>query len=222
MLELKDYPLGVLETLMGTDGKQATDRKLDAYGYEYSSSGTGNNRIYTITALPDMFHQFRSYCVFELGFKPQTDFKKLRDFVFYLFADEDFNWRPDELMEEYLRLEKRGMSRQTIGKYRHKLEDLGLIASVGDYVYYRVYKEFGVQEHEIITQEEYSKAWKSYWQYRSAHPDADSTPAYSHMYNEFGGVPRKQRRVERNGINARQINTLLDLASKSILEEIDG
>ena len=114
------------------------------------------------------------------------------------------------------------MSRQTIGKYRHKLEDLGLIASVGDYVYYRVYKEFGVQEHEIITQEEYSKAWKSYWQYRSAHPDADSAPAYRHMYNEFGGVPRKQRRVERNGINARQINTLLDLASKSILEEIDG
>ena len=44
----------------------------------------------------------------------------------------------DEMMEEYLRLEGRGMSRATIGAYRRRLENLGLIAPMGDFVYYKV------------------------------------------------------------------------------------
>ena len=52
MLELRDYALGVLENLIDTKDKQATDRKLTAYGYKYSSTGTGKKRVYTITALP--------------------------------------------------------------------------------------------------------------------------------------------------------------------------
>ena len=222
MLELRDYALGVLENLIGTKGKEATDRKLTAYGYMYSSTGTGKKRVYTITALPDAFHQFRSYCVFSLGFAPQTDFVKLRDFVYFLLGDEDFNWRPDEMMEQYLRMEGRGMARQTIAGYKKRLEEMGFIAPVGDYVYYKVYKNYGVQEQDIITQEEYSAAWCLYWQFRNAHPESDSTPAYSFMYSQFGGVPRKQRRIERNGIQAEKINTLFDLAANSILEEIDG
>ena len=223
MLELRDYPLGVLSNLIGTKGKEATDRKLTAYGYKYSSSGRGKTRVYTITALPDALHQFRSHCVFALGFDPNTNFKKLCDFVFYLMADDDFNWRPDEMMEEYLRMEGRGITRQTIAGYKKRLEKTGVIdTKFGDYVYYKVYKEYGVQKQDIITKEEYSKAWKAYWQFRKAHPDTDSAPAYRHMYNAFGGVPRKQRRVQQNAIYAEQANTLFDLASKSILEEIDG
>ena len=222
MLELRDYTLGVLETLIDTKGKQATDRKLTAYGYEYSSTGTGRKRVYTITALPNAFSQFKMYCVHTLGFSPQTDFIKLRDFVFYLFSDDDFNWLPDEMMEEYLRLEGAGMARQTIANYRKRLEDLELIDNhFGDFVYYNVYKRYGVQEHEIITREEYGRAWRLYWEYRNANPDEDSLPAYRHMYNAFGGVPRKQRRVERNAIHARQ-NTLFNLAADAILEEFGG
>ena len=60
-------------------------------------------------------------CVFALGFAPQTNFVKLRDFIFYLAFDEDFSGKPDEMMEEYLRLEGYGMSSKTIGNYRRKL-----------------------------------------------------------------------------------------------------
>lgn len=223
MLELRDYPLGVLENLIDTKGKQATDRKLTAYGYEYSSTGTGKKRVYTITTLPDALHQFRSYCVFSLEFPPQTDFKKLRNFVCYLFGDEDFNWRPEEAMEEYLRLEKRGISRQTIASYKKHLEAHYIIDTVfGDFVYYKVYKDCGAQTHEIITKEEYSRAWRLYWKWREEHPDDDSTPAYSFMYNKFGGVPRKQRRIQDNLFGKKEADILYALATDSILEEIVG
>ena len=50
-----------------------------------------------------------------------------------------------------------------------------------------------------------------------------SRPAFTSMYNRFGGVPRKQGRVDRGAPwNRETINTLFDLASQSILEEVSG
>ena len=221
-LTLREYPLGVLENLIGSRGKEAIDRKLEAYGYGFTSAGWGKTRVYTITSLPDAQARFKSYCVFSLGMSPQTDFVKFRDFVFYLENDLGFIGMPDELMEEYLRLEGRGMSRQTIGKYRRKLEAMDYIASVGDFVYYRVKKNYGVQEHEIITAEEYKKAWGYYFEWRNKYPDSSSTPAYTYMYNKFGGVPRKQRKLETNAIHTEELNKLFELASNAIMEELNG
>lgn len=221
-LSMRDYTLGALENLIGSRGKQAVERKLKKYGYGFTSAGSGKQRVYTITSLPDAQARFKAYCVFALGFSPQTDFIKLRDFVFYLANDYDFVGMPDELMEEYLRLEGHGMSRQTIGKYRQHLESLEYIAPVGDFVYYRVKKNYGVQEHEIITAEEYKIAWNAYHQWRAVHPDEDSKPAYAHMYNRFGGVPRKQARIVENAIHADELNTLFDLVSNAIMEELNG
>ena len=220
-LTLRDYPIGVLENLIGTKGKQATDRKLENYGYGFTSDGTGRKRIYTIISLPDAFHRFRSYCSFALGFPPQTDFGKLRDFVYCLFGDDDFNWRPAEMMEQYLRVSGRGMSRQTIGTYLKRLEKLDIINPYnGDFVYYKVFKKDGVQEHEIISKEEHGKAWKYYWDYRNAHPEQDSIPAYCYVRTKFGGSPRKQRRIEIQGWSKREADILYSLAADSILEEV--
>ncbi len=221
MLELKDYPLGVLTNLIGTRGKQATDRKLDAYGYAYTSQGNGKKRVYTITALPDAFSQFKTYCVHSLGFAPQTDFRKLRDLVYFLFNDPDFSWRPDEMMEEYLRIEGRGMSRQTISRYKKQLDKHYIIDTIfGDFIYYKVYKDFGVQKHEIITKEEYSSAWRLYFQWREKHPDENSKRAYKFMYTLFGGVPKKRRRVQSNAFGKDKREELQNLAEASILEEV--
>ena len=222
ILELGDYPLGVLENILESRGKQAVDRKLEKYGYGFTSAGRGKTRIYTITSLPDAFHRFKSFCVFELGYPPQVDFRKLRDFIFYLLTDDDFSWRSEEMMEEYLRVEGRGISRQTIASYIDRLADLELIARNGDYVYYKVIKYYGVQQHEIITREEYSQAWRWYWERRNENPDEDSRPAYSYMYTKFGGVPRKQRKVEQNGIYNKQLDYLLELVSESIYDEVSG
>lgn len=221
-LELRDYSLGALENHIGSRGKQAVDRKLTSYGYGFTSSGRGKTRIYTITSLPDAFHRFRSFCVFSLGFDANTDFRKLRDFVLYLFGDEDFNWRPEEAMEEYLRLEGRGISRQTIASYKKHLEAHYIIDTIfGDFVYYRVYKDCGAQTHEIITKEEYSQAWQLYWKWRKEHPDDENTNrAYSFMYSKFGGVPRKQRRVGKNLFGKKEADILYDLAIQSLFEEV--
>lgn len=221
-LTLRDYPLGVLENLIGSRGKEAVDRKLEKYGYGFTSTGRGKTRIYTITSLPNAQARFKAYCVFALGFDGNTNFIKLRDFVFYLAFDIDFRGMSDEMMEEYLRLEGHGMSRATAGKYRRRLEHLDLIAPSSEFVYYRVYKDYGVQKHEIVTAEEYNAAWKSYHKWRAAHPEEDSRPAYAHMYNEFGGVPRKQAKIIDNGIYKKELNTLYDLVSNSITEELNG
>lgn len=221
-LSTRDYTLGALENLIGSRGKQAVERKLENYGYEFTSAGSGKRRVYTISSLPNAQGCFKAYCVFALGFSPQTDFIKLRDFIFYLAFDLDFSGKPDEMMEEYLRLEGHGMSSATIGKYRRKLESLEFFSPVADFVYYRVFKEYGVQKHEIITFKEYCDAWKYYFEWRNEHPDEDSRPAYAHMYNRFGGVPRKQRKLEQNALHAEEVNRLFELVSNAINEELNG
>lgn len=216
MLETKTYPAGELFAIMRTRNKSATDGKLNNYNISYTSEGRGNRLTYTITNIPD---RFKVFCVFDLNFSPQIDFRKLRDFIFYLLGDDDFNWRPMEMMEEYLRIAKRGMSRQTISGYIRRLERLNLIAGT-DFVYYRVYKEFGVQKHEIVTKEEYSAAWGVYWAKREQ--GYDSRAAYSVMYNSFGGVPRKQRKLEQNALEGDTLNMLSELVAESYLSETEG
>lgn len=111
MLEERTYSIKELSAILGTNSKQATDRKLEANKIKYIVEGRGNKSIYTITKIQD---RFRVFCIFDLGFDPHTDFTKLRDFIFYLLGDADFSWRPMEMMEEYLRIEGKSISRQTI------------------------------------------------------------------------------------------------------------
>lgn len=216
MLETKTYPATELFAIMRTRSKSATDRKLNNYKISYTNEGRGNRLTYTLTNIPD---RFRVYCVFDLNFSPQIDFNKLRDFIFYLLGDDDFNWRPMEMMEEYLRIAGCGMSRQTISGYLRRLERLNLIVST-NLVYYRVYKDFGVQKHEIITKEEYSKAWAVYWNKRKQ--GYGSRAAFSVMYNAFNGVPRKQRKLEQNALEGETLNMLSELVAESFLSETEG
>ena len=37
-LEMRAYPIGMLSGILGTNGKQATDRKLASYGYGFTSA----------------------------------------------------------------------------------------------------------------------------------------------------------------------------------------
>ena len=220
-LELRDYPIGLLGSLIGPKSKEAIDRKLDRYGYGFTSNGRGKTRVYTITSLPNAFHSFKSFCVCSLGLPNNLKYKNFCTLVFYLMND-DFNWRPAEMMEEYLRIEGRGINRATIGSYLTRLRKLGLFERLGEYVYYKVSKKYGVQTHEIISKEEYDKAWKYYFDYRKAYPEKGSDPAYKTMYNRLGGVPRKQAKVIQNAPwNDEIVNRLFELASNAILEEIE-
>ena len=214
MLELRAYSFSELSEYLGTGDVQGTNRKLKNYGISFTAEGRGNERIYTITAISD---PFKVFSVFDVGMPPQTDFTKFRYFVYLLLNDEDFAWRPAEMMEEYLRQSNNSISRQTISKYLNKLNSFGLIGmGMGDYTYYKVFKKQGVQCHEIITREEYAKAWAIYWECKAN--EYDSRAAYSSMYNRFGGVPRKHSSIEKNAI----YNDLIDWLCNLLIEEVGG
>lgn len=216
MLELKTYKFAEIAAYLRAGRSRGVRDKLTRYSVEYTESGGHHDqsKTYTITAIND---PFRLFCVFDLGIPPQTDFKKLRDFTVYLLADEDFNWRPMEMMEEYLRRFTDGPSRQTISNYLRIFTDRDLIAMNGEYVYYKVYNDRGVQKHEIITKEQYNAAWAVYWDRRNN--GADSLAAYSTMYSWLGGVPRKQQKIATNGFYNTELDRLEEYATESFLAE---
>ena len=214
MLELRKYSFADLSAYLGSNENQAIERKLNSYGIQFSGDGRGQNKTYTITAIPD---RFRVFCVFDLHLSPQTNYEKFRDFLFFLFRDDDFCGSPMEVMEEFLRIQGRGISRQTISNYIKRLDDRGLIHQGGEFVYYRVFKQFGAQTHQVISKAEYCEAWKTYFECKAKH--YDSRAAYRCMYNQFGGVPRKQRKIEQNAFTADILNTLEQLVMESFETE---
>ena len=219
MLECKDYSLNDLRVYLHTNGKTNTDKKLERYDIQYSIEPNPvrrRNPIYHIEKIGD---PFRLYCVFDLGFPPQLEFPKFRDVIVYLLNDPDFNWRPMEMMEEYLRKHHHGASRQTIATYIKRLEGLGYVCGKGDFVYYKVYKHYGIQKHELITREEYAAAWRVYWNCRDN--GWDSFAAFRSMYNSIGGVPRKQARIIQNAFYGTEIDELNKYACESFLAEYD-
>ena len=215
MLELRCYKNTELYEYLGTKDNGETNKKLKRYNVEYTTEGRGKDCVYTITAINEPFKMF---CVFEVGLDPRMNFTQFLEFMYLLLCDDDFNWRPAEMMEEIMREKGTPASRQTIGKWLHKLEKIDLFARAGETVYYKVYKQYGVQKQEIITKEEYSAAWKVYFDCKKR--GYNGLAARSVMYNAFGGVPRKQIRFEQNGIYEEQLNRMTDIVVDEVLKEV--
>lgn len=215
MLECKQYPAPEMRKYLGVKDNEGAKRKLNRYGVACFVNGRGDNANFNITAIQD---PFKVYCVFDMGFDPHSNFTKLRNYLFFLLGEDEYCWLPDEPMEQYMRSKGYNISRQTITKYRERLEHLGYIGG-GDYIYYRVYRdENDQQHHQQVTREKYCWAWRLYWGKREE--GWDSRGAYSYMYSAFGGVPRKQAGVEQNGIKLTELNYLFDLVSNSIEKEV--
>ena len=178
-------------------------------------NGRGKDAVFNITAISN---PFKVYCVFELGFDGGCDFRKIRNYFFFLLGVDEYCWLPDEPMEAYMRSKGYPITRQSIARYREHLERLGYIAG-GDFIYYRVYRDENDRErHEQVEKEEYSWAWHLYWDKRAE--GWDSERAYAYMYSAFGGVPRKQAKPIKNAFYLNELNYLLDLVSKSIEAEV--
>lgn len=216
MLELRDYSYAELSAYLKTTSNQAAMRKLDNYGIIYSVNGRGNSAIFTIK---EITQPIKVFAVFDVGVPPQTDMKKFRYFLYELLCDDNFTGMGAEMMEEYLRNKPIPISRQTISKYLEYISATGIMGvSNSDFVYYRVYKRYGVQTHETVSKEEYSKAWRLYWQLKDE-KGYGSSAAFQAMYNDFGGVPRKHGVIEKNGIYNDLIDWLTDELMKEVGEE---
>ncbi len=215
MLECKAYPAIEMWEYLGVKDNEGAKRKLNRYGIVCFVNGSGKNATFNIKQIDD---PFKVYCVFEMGFDGRSDFRKIRNYLFFLLGEEEYCWLPDEPMEKLLRSKGYSISRQTITKYRERLESLGYIHG-GDFVYYRVETDENDQKHYVqVEKEEYNWAWHLYWDKRSE--GMTSEQAFAYMYSAFGGVPRKQAKPEQNAFYLNELNYLLDLVSKAIAKEV--
>lgn len=214
LLECKAYPAPEMWQMLGVKDNQGAQRKLSRYGVRFFVNGWGKNASFNITAIND---PFKVYCILEMGFDANCDFKKLRNYLFFLLGEDEYCWLPDEPMEKHMRSKGFYLSRQTITKYREHLERLNYIHG-GDFIYYRVYRDDRDRQcYQQVEKEEYNKAWRVYWDMRN--DGADSELAFACMYSAFGGVPRKQAKPIKNAFHLKELNYLLDLVSTSIYNE---
>jgi hypothetical protein len=218
MLELRDYTTEEIYAYLQTKDNEATKRKLERYKVDFSTSGRGKNCIYTIKAIND---PFKLLCVFDIGLDPHTNFEDFKAFMYYFILDENFAWRPAEMMEEWMRKNGFVASSHTISKWLKKLEALCVISRESSSpVYYKVYKDAqGNQCHEIITKEEYSKAWKVYWDCKNN--GHSSEYAYAIMYNKLGGVPRKHFIFEFSAFYGDILDKIAEIVMDELFKDTD-
>lgn len=214
MLEVgKAYPKPELSLIFGTKAKQGLDRKLERYGITFSVKGRGEQAVYEIQTILD---PFKVFAITELGFDANTDFRKLRNFYFYFFNDEEFMAMPDEVKEARMRKEGKDISRQTIAGYIAKLvaKDLVYCCPINNFIYYFAYRG----EQRIVERAEYSRAWREYWQNKD--DGMEYYEAIGKMIANYGGVARKQPIPALNGIYNAKIEHLRSLIQQSIENEI--
>lgn len=212
MLELKTYTKTELAQLLGTTDNQGIKRKLDNYGVTYTVNGRGQNAQFTIT---DTGNVFKAFCITELGFPAQTDFRKLMYFLYYFLQADDFMKLPMEMMEQYMRDREHPVSRQTIQGYLRRIERKEWISLwAGEYTYYFAYKE----TRKPTTHEEYAKAWSLYWELKAQGYDYPMP----FVISRYGGAPRKQRVIVRNGIYEDRLQQLTDLVCAEMDKEIQA
>ncbi len=215
MIEFREYGKAELASILGTRDRQGLVRKLDSWGILHDEPrGRGEYMTVNITGITD---PFKVYALTELGVSPQTDFTKLRNFLYYFLNDEEFSAMPDEVQESRMRAEGRGVSRQTIATYKERLERLGYIDTAPkNCIYYFAYKD----TQRIVEREEYLRAWHQYWNDRDN--GLNSFDAISRMRQNYGGVARKQSIPEFNGIYTSQIKTLNTYIQESLECEIEA
>ena len=216
VIETRTYTYAELSEMFGTRDNQGIKRRLENMGIIFNMKGRGGGTTFEIQAITD---PFKAFCILELGFDSRTDFRKLRNFLFYFFYDENFNWKPHEAMEEYLRREGNAVSRQTITGYLNRLERNDLLNLHGETVYYKVFTENDKQKHELISKEEYSAAWMIYWEEKEKGTDPQT--AFSIMKSVLGGIPKKHYRPIPNAFTLDTYNKLVEYVTDSMLAE-DG
>lgn len=211
MLELRTYTKAELTEILGTKSKQGIERRLSRSGVEYDENGRGDNLSITITKIGNPFKWF---CILDLGIPPQTDFRKLREFYYYFFCDEEFSAMPFEVKEHRMDEQGKHISRQTISNYERYLTRNNLIApSSFNCVYYFADKD----KQRFCDETEYKEAWAEYWKHKEEF--FWSSICISLMKDKYGGVAKKRFIPERNAIEADTINLLIDLVTDGMEED---
>lgn len=213
MLELKTYKKPELTEMFGTRSIEGLKRKFYGYGISFEIQGRGENAIFEINAIEN---EFKIFCITDLHFDANTNFQKVQNFFYHFFQDEEFSAMPDEVKEARMRAWDEDISRQTIANYMQKLERNNLINRyTKNFVYYFAHK--GTQR--MVKKDEYSQAWKEYWQKRDY--GMSNFDAIMEMFADYGGVARKQAIPDINGIYNKEIEYMLSLIQKNMEKDLD-
>lgn len=212
MLEVRKYKKPELTEMLGTKSVDNLKKKLDRYSVEYDVSGRGEKAIFDIKVIND---PFKVFCITELGFDANTNFKRLAYFLYCYFNDEEFMAMPNEVKANRLDRERKYISRQTIAVYTTRLEKKELIYRDTDkFIYY-----FALGKEQIITnKKEYCQAWKLYWE--CIEEEAESWMAMNIVRRTYGGCPRKQAIPEVNAFYLEITDYLVGLAQEVIEKDI--
>ena len=215
MLEIRNYSIAELRVLLGTKDKQGIDRKLTGYGVEFTSSGWADNRIYTITAIPN---PFKLYAITKLGIPAQADFTKIQNLYFYFFCVDGFAEWPMVEMEAILEEDGKRVSPKTISKWLKYLEHLDYINfALGDFTYYAIYKTAnGTKLYKEISMETYLEGWRIYFDSRD---EEGCGCAYIKLCNHIGGHPYKRPAATHNAFYTAEIAELIEVINASFMDE---
>ena len=96
-------------------------------------------------------------------FAPQTDFKKLKRFLYKYMFDDEFRQLPYNGMKDII-LQETIISNPTITNYVRKIYQNNMIG-IGEPNYYSINKRLGT--YTPITEKQYKEAWRLYWEARN-------------------------------------------------------
>ena len=218
MLEIKDYTTAEIIKELDVSPTAQNIRacvkgKLNRLGVEYEISGRGATATYHIKSLPD---EFKSYCIDHFGCASNTDFKKMREVMFFALNDPDFLALPDSHKEQFLEERKINISRGTIHNYIQRLEHADYLGGAEPiYLVVRKYKDH--IESEIVSKAFYCEGWKIYWEVRDI---SGYMKAYDEMYIFLNGHPLKHLRPLQNAFMMDELDELQRIIAESYEREL--
>lgn len=209
MLDKRTYKLCEMQAYLGTERLDCIKSKLKTIECEYTTTGRGEERTFTVTKLPN---RFKEMCIYELGFKPQTDFEKLKDFLYNYFFTDGFMTLPIQEMENVLRDAGTPVSRQTFKDWIKQLEKEELmLLDTDDCEYYSCYHDKNKQYRvKKITETEYKNAWKEFFRRREDKRSTEKSLA-KHMRKQIGGKAVKCPKPKANAIHYDKLRELMQL-----------
>lgn len=208
MLDVRSYSRHELIELFGTDRLDSIKAKLKRQGYKYTTTGRGDTFTLTIESCPP---EFRNFCINELGFAPQTDFNRLKYFLYRFFRDPEFQQMPVSEMERVLNRENMYVSQATIANWIRKLIEADLVwRSFADFNYFAVNDLRRDKQFWFIDRETYVEAWKAYF----AERDLGYTYSGGRLYEVAKGTPHKIGKIIENAFALDKLNKLMDILEK--------
>lgn len=215
MLEKRKYTRQELIDLYKTSRLDAIKAKIRRAGYLFTEEGRGASYTLEITDLPKE-DQFKQYCIEVLGFSSQTDFQKLKTFLFFFLENEEFMTLQYNEMEQIIKDHGGSVSATTISNYFKQLSAIGWTDQEPfAYVYFLHDSSSGKPKY--ISREEYCLINKEFWKLIKK-GGKTWKEAYTEIKEKYGNKPRKRLKDVKVGFFAKQYDELWDLIDIELKE----